>query len=302
MSQDLFNQLNLINSLFKQNLLWFFSNISILANIWTLLDILIVSIIFYYLFIFFKGSKAFNILVGLIILALFAIVSQVFNLVALSWLLRSSLTILIVAIPIVFQPELRNALEHLGRNPLIRTQLLFSPSDYTKNVSLVAAITQACLNLAKKKHGALLVFERETGLADFIKTGVWLDAHLSTPLIEAIFNPSSPLHDGAVIIQYDRLKAASCTLPVTEKKMPELGLRHKAALGISEQTDALVILISEEKGTLYKVSSRKISEPLNEERLMRILHNLYPDTAIESPRDALKNLIKNLFRYPKKRT
>ncbi|MEI6222277.1 MAG: diadenylate cyclase CdaA [bacterium] len=294
----IFDYFGLIQSLFKQNSFWFLSNLSSITNIWSLVDIAIVSFLIYWLFIFFRGTKAFNILVGFAMLGALAILSQVFNLVALAWILKYTLTILVVAIPVVFQPELRNALEQIGRTPMDGISSLANPYT-TKNIGLVNELSDSILSLAEKKHGALIVFERQTGLREYSKSGVKINANLVGPLLKFIFNPQSPFHDGAAIIVGNKVKAVSCTLPLTEKKITTLGLRHKSAIGMTEQTDATIILVSEQRGKVFKVSDGKISEALTEEKLKRTLKEIYPEQSFSNPiAEALHGIGK--FFQPKK--
>lgn len=289
-----------MQSLFTQNVLWFGSNLSLLVQGRGILDVLIVTVIFYALYLFFRETRAFHIFIGLALLFLVAQVSQFFQLAALTMILQYVLTILLVAIPVVFQPELRNALERLGRKSFrLGGHSFFAQHEIYENNSVVQeAIVEACLSLAESQHGALIVFERETGLKEYFSSGVVINADVSAFLLRSLFYPKNPLHDGAVIIKNHEIIAASCTLPLTEKRIPQGNLRHKAAVGLTEQSDAVVLLVSEERGEICKVEEGKVSETLTEIKLKNILKKLYPDQpppGISSWWDMLKGY-RSLFR------
>ncbi len=219
------------------------------------LDIFLVSIIFYYIFRLLKGTRTTHVLTGLVIIAITYLFSQALNLFALKWLLDKFLTFLIVAIPIIFQQELRRGLEKLGQQSSI-----FNAHGAQEVDSLIHEIVSACTSVQKMKKGALIVFRRKDLLKDYIDTGVILNAEISTELLVSIFAGKSPLHDGAVVIENWKIKGASCILPHTFRKYSaNYGTRHKAALGITEITDAVVIAISEEQGTISFVVNEKLT-------------------------------------------
>ena len=176
-------------------------------------------------------------------------ISRWLNLHVISWVLEKSMTVLIVALPIVFQPELRRALEQIGRGRLFRKH---GELDEYEVDEMVNSITSAAVVMGRRKLGALIVIEREIGLEERIETGVAIDGIISDSLLLNIFEKDTPLHDGAVIIRGNRIAAASCLLPLTEMRnlSQELGTRHRAALGISEQSDAVILVVSEETGTI----------------------------------------------------
>lgn len=230
------------------------------------IDILLVSILFYYIFSLLKGSRAVNVLVGLFMIGFIFVLSKVLQLIALGWILDRFFTIALVAIPVIFQQELRMALERLGHTK-------FSRSQKTKKINiLISNIVQACEFLAREKQGALIVFENTVPLKEYLETGVPLGAKISSELIISIFNPKSPLHDGAVIIKNDQIVAASCILPHSFKSYGQvLGTRHKAALGISENTDAKIIVISEEKGSISFAQGGNLERNITPARLQILL-------------------------------
>jgi diadenylate cyclase len=175
---------------------------------------------------------------------------------------------LIIAVPIIFQPEIRRALERVGRTGMG----VWARPPYE---DLIQTISKAAADLADRRHGALIVFERETGLQSYVDSGVGLDALPTTELIEGIFFPNAPLHDGAVIMRDNRLIAAGCTLPLSETRLTgEMGLRHRAGLGVTEGTDAVSLMISEESGTIAVAADGRLYPHLDETRLRGLLTRL----------------------------
>jgi len=194
----------------------------------SVLDVLIIALIFYGLLVLLRGTSAMSLVRGIIILLLLGfILSNVFQLTMLNWLLRNSLTALLIGIPILFQPELRRALERIGRTGF---RALATESSLGKTINTIADVSS---RLSERRYGALMVLERETGLQDFIDTGVMLDAVPSAELLMGLFYPNSPLHDGAVVLRAERILAAGCVLPLSDNSLPgsQLGTRHRAALG-----------------------------------------------------------------------
>ena len=211
-----------------------------------LLDLLLVSWLFYKIYIYFKGTRAGQMLAGLIILMFGSFLFNAFGLSASSWLVNQFQTVWVVAFVILFQPELRRLLIYVGQTRFFQSIFRLGTS------RTIASIVESALKLQGQKWGGLIVIQRETGLRSYKEQGMQLKAEVSAPLIVSIFNPTSPLHDGAIIIQNDIIDAAACILPLTESNMidPKMGTRHRAALGISEETDAIVILVSEERAQI----------------------------------------------------
>ncbi len=207
-----------------------------------LLDLLLVAWIFFRVYHYFKGTRAGQMLVGLIILLIASFVFNAFGLSATSWLVNKFQTVWVVAFVILFQPEIRRMLIYVGQNRFFRSIFRVETS------KTIEAIVDAANELIDRRWGALIVVQRETGLRMYKEAGNPLKAEVTSPLLISIFNPTSPLHDGAVIIQNDIIEAASCILPLTESAMidPSMGTRHRAALGLSEETDAIIIIVSEE--------------------------------------------------------
>jgi diadenylate cyclase len=217
-------------------------------------DILLVTFLIYKLLQLIRGSRAFQMVVGTLILVLVFFVSRWAELETVNWLLRNSLAYIGFAIIVLYQAELRKGLANLGKAPLFR--FLNQPSK-NETIDEIAFATTA---LARRRTGAIIVIERDIGLRSYIEGGILLDAVLTYDLLLSIFNPKTPLHDGAVIVQGDRISAAACFLPLTiSPHLPrELGTRHRAAIGITEDTDAVAIVVSEEKGTVGYVENGRI--------------------------------------------
>jgi diadenylate cyclase len=237
----------------------------------SLLDILIVALIFYWLFRLIQGTHAVPLLRGLVVVVVVTVViTSVFELTAFSWLTRNSLPALLVAIPVVFQPELRRLLERLGRTTggfgLLR------PTE-ANMVQTVQTIASACTQLSMARHGALIVLEREDQLQDIIEMGVPIDGEVSRELLLTLFFPMTALHDGAVIIRGNRIAAASCVLPLSTTSQGDhnLGTRHRAALGVTEVSDAITIVVSEETGIISITHGGRIIRRLDEERVVRVV-------------------------------
>lgn len=221
------------------------------------IDILLVSFIFYRLYLAMRGTIAIQIFAGLLLILGFSFVAQALNLKAMTWILRTLTDIWVIAFIILFQPELRRLLVLISRSPIIRVFIKVNVDESIDEV--VGAVTE----LSKKKMGALIVFVRASGVRMAVETGTQLDAQLSRSLLLSIFNPRSPLHDGAVVVKDKVIEAARCTLPLSNLTAWEgqlLGTRHRAGLGISEQADVIVVIVSEEtgmvsiaeNGTLYR--------------------------------------------------
>jgi diadenylate cyclase len=253
-----------------QEILGIFQRMTLLS----IVDIALVALIFYGLLRLFQGTQAVSLLRGILVVALvISLATSLFPLTAFSWLLRNSLPMILVAIPVIFQPELRRALERLGRTaPLLGRN---APSDVTQRV--IYEVVRAVEMMARDKTGALIVLEGDTGLAEHVESGQRLDAAVSARLLTTIFFPNTALHDGAVIIRGDRIAAAGCVLPLTSRMLPDssLGTRHRAAVGVTEQNDALAIVVSEETGIISMARSGRIVRRLDSQRLGRIMQAFY---------------------------
>ncbi len=242
-----------------------------------IIDMLVVAVLIYKLFQLIRETRAVQLLKGLVVLLVAATVSDWLHLYTINWILENVRTMVVVAIPVVFQPELRRTLERLGRGKLFGGPQVILGEEDTRRI--INEIVRSMVNMAKNKTGALIVLERETGITDYIETGVALDSIVSGELLTNIFISNSPLHDGAVIIRGDRVAAAGCFLPLSEspKLSQELGTRHRAAIGVSELSDAVALVVSEEtgiisiayEGKLMRNLDEKITRDFLEEKLYR---------------------------------
>lgn len=244
------------------------------------LDILIVTLLFYGILMLVRGTRADQVLRGVILLFIFfSIAASLFRLTMVDWLLHNSPIVLLVAIPIIFQPELRRALEQVGRTSAIINHPLTTLATPLLP-STVDEIVDAVQRLTERRYGALIVLEAATGLEDFVRSGVRVDGDVTSDLLVTIFFVHSPLHDGAVIVRGDRVLAAGCVLPLSDRPSDTgLGTRHRAALGISEQTDAACIVVSEETGHISIARAGHLMSDINVERLHRYLDTFFRSRA-----------------------
>jgi diadenylate cyclase len=246
----------------------FWENLSMLNFSWQqiTLDILLVSVFFYFIFRLIKGTRAVHILIGLVLLSLIYLMSRAAQFVTLAWLLEKFLTITLIAIPVIFQQELRMALERLGHTKLNLKQ---TAREIDK---IIEDIVQACEIMAASRQGALIVIQNAVPLKEFIDTGVPIGGKISREMILSIFNPVSPLHDGAIIIENKKIAAASCILPHSFKNDGSvMGTRHKAALGLAENTDAGIVVVSEERGAISYAQDGSMEKNITSSRLHELL-------------------------------
>ena len=244
-----------------------------------------------------KNTRAAALVKGLMVLASLVIISKWLNLHVINWILEKAITMMMVALPVVFQPELRRALEQIGRGRLFRKRVEVDEAELN---DMIEAVANAAVIMGQRKIGALIVFERAVGLEERIETGVKIDGLVTDSLLLIIFEKDTPLHDGAVIIRGNRIVAASCLLPLTDARglSQELGTRHRAAIGISEQSDALVVVVSEETGTVSVTRNGEIYRYLRREDVVDMLQSAF----ISSHHFTLKQLIReklNEFRHKK---
>ena len=263
-----------------------------------IIDIVVVAYFLYRLYLMLKNTRAATLVKGLLVLVAFMIVCRTLNLHVISWLLEKSMTVIMVALPVVFQPELRRALEQIGRGKLFRKGSELDEQELEAMLEDVAAATKV---MSKAKVGALMVFERATGLVERIETGVPIDGLVSSGLIQNIFVKDTPLHDGAVVIRGNIIVAACCLLPLTENRnlSQELGTRHRAAIGISEQSDAMVLVVSEETGAISIARNGELVRYLTVDDVKEILRNaiVQPHVVVK---DNLVDKIKGMFGGEKK--
>lgn len=239
-------------------------------NVFSILDIIVVSYIFYKVYMMMNETRAEQLLKGILFIVLLIPVSSLLHLNTLNWILNKTITIGVLSFIIIFQPEIRKALEHIGRSTFSDKHVL---EDEEKISKVIIEITNAVESLSKARTGALIVIEQTTGLNDVIATGTTMDASISTALLGNIFVVNTPLHDGALIVRNDRIAAAGCFLPLTNNNdiNKQLGTRHRAAIGISEVSDALVIVVSEETGVISLAVNGNLTRYYTKDRLKDIL-------------------------------
>ncbi len=256
----------------------FFENVFSGIGITDVIDILIVAFVIYKVLGLIKQTRAQQLMKGILLLVVATFVSGALNLHTINWLLKGIVTLGAVAILIVFQPELRRALEYMGRSKFVKAPL--RQMDKEKGKQITAHIVRAVENFSKDRVGALIVFEKDTPLSDIMESGTIVDAELSEQLLGNIFYEGSPLHDGAVIIRNGRIYAAGCVLPLTRSNTisKELGTRHRAGIGITENSDALTIIVSEETGIISMASEGQLSRFLDIKTVEKTLLNMYLNT------------------------
>ena len=242
-------------------------------SVWSVLDILVVSFIFYKGYMLIKETRAEQLLKGLVFIVALIPISYIFKLDMLYFILNKTLTIGVLSVIIIFQPEIRRALEHLGRSAF---DDIHNSQSVEKRNEVVNEITTAVENLAETKTGALIVIEQVTGLGDILASGTIIDAKVTSALLENIFVVNTPLHDGATIIRKDRIHASGCVLPLTNNNLinKKLGTRHRAAMGLSENSDALIIVVSEETGVISLAVNGKLTRNYDKDKLRTILIKL----------------------------
>lgn len=259
-------------------------------SIFSILDILVVAFIFYKLYMLIKETRAEQLLKGIVLIFVLIPISELLKLTMLNWILNKTITIGVLTIVIIFQPEIRRALEHLGRTAFTDKHI-FEDEETMERV--ITEIVNAVETLSKDRTGALIVIEQRTGIGEIIKTGTTLDAEISAALLENIFVVNTPLHDGATVIRNDRIIAAGCFLPLTnnDKISKKLGTRHRAAIGITETSDALTIIVSEETGTISLAVNGRLVRNYDRDKLKKILVQIIKNR--QSKKITLKERVKS---------
>lgn len=289
---------DLLSSLIA-NLLFIFERLNWLS----LVDLFLVTLIFYTILMLLRGTQAMALLRGaLLLIALFGLLNTFSVLPAFSWLVRTTLPALIFAIPVIFAPEIRRALERLGRSRAFLPAETGSP----KVQDTISGLVTAAARLSDRQHGALIVIQRHDVLTEYAETGVAMDARVTPELLLQIFYPNTPLHDGAVIISGSRIIAAACVMPLSASgvlvRSPErqMGLRHRAALGISEVSDAVAVVVSEETGSISVVHGGRMIRRLDPDRLENILRAFFrPPQAQRSLTSLFARLFPETFEAPR---
>ena len=238
-----------------------------LPGVGGLLEILVLSVVFFYTILFFRGTRGAQVLLGFVTaLVAMLVLTRMFRLDTLNWLLQQVSVYFVIAFVVIFQPEIRRALAELGKQHVFSTQ---------RERSLLDEIVRAVSRLAEGKIGALIALEREISTLAVQETGTRLDSLVSVDLLATLFYPRTALHDGGVIIEGDRVRAAGCVFPLSSRDIGKTGTRHRAAVGLSEETDAVVIAVSEETGAISLAYKGRLIRGLDEERLRRILASVF---------------------------
>ena len=247
-----------------------FANFTVLDYLSSIVDILLVWYVIYKLLMVIRGTKAVQLLKGIIVIVLARALSGVLGFNTLGWMIDKVITWGFLGVIIIFQPELRRALEQLGRGKLFSRGNVQEDEERNR---IIESLVKATSYMAKRRIGALISFERETGLSDYIETGIPLNSAISSELLINIFIPNTPLHDGAVILQKNQIAAAACYLPLSESPFisKELGTRHRAAIGISEVTDSVTIVVSEETGGISLTKNGELHRDLTIEQFKQLL-------------------------------
>jgi len=272
----------------------FFWNLFNRIQLTDFIDILIIAFLLYKVFSLTQQTRAGQVFKGFLLLVVIGWLSNLLGFQALNWLVGNIISNGAIVLLILFQPELRRALEQMGRG----ARLAHLTENMDESSRIVYEITQCLLGLSRRRVGALIVFEQKTGLKDYIDTGTTVDSKISAPLIANIFEPNTPLHDGAMIIRDERIVAAGCFLSLSDNSSlgRDLGTRHRAGLGVSEVTDAIVLIVSEETGIISMAQGGKLTRHLDGDSLSRILSGMYKHDKL-----TFKSVMNNLRQYIKRK-
>lgn len=272
----------------------FFWNLFNRIQLTDFIDILIIAFLLYKVFRLTQQTRAGQVFKGFLLLVVIGWLSNLLGFQALNWLVGNIISNGAIVLLILFQPELRRALEQMGRG----AKLAHLTENMDESSRIVYEITQCLLGLSRRRVGALIVFEQKTGLKDYIDTGTTVDSKISAPLIANIFEPNTPLHDGAMIIRDERIVAAGCFLSLSDNSSlgRDLGTRHRAGLGVSEVTDAIVLIVSEETGIISMAQGGKLTRHLDGDSLSRILSGMYKHDKL-----TFKSVMNNLRQYFKRK-
>lgn len=276
------------------------ANILSMANLtMTLVDvieILIISVLFYYILLWIKSTRAWNLFKGIMVILVFVLIAAIFQMSTILWIAENTLNVGLVALVIIFQPELRKALENLGENKILGGILDFNkPEKHKFSDRTLDELVKACFAMGKVKTGALIVLEDEILLNEYIRTGIDVDALVSSQLLINIFEKNTPLHDGAIIMRGDRVVSATCYLPLSDSTSlsKDLGTRHRAAIGVSEVSDSLTIIVSEETGNVSVAVGGRIYRNLDQDGLRAKLKEMQNRNKETKRKILLKRRFKN---------
>ena len=265
----------------------YLANLYFPAIRWTdVVEVLIIAVLVYYILVWVKNTRAWSLLKGVVVILLFFVLAAIFNMTTILWIAENVFTIAITAIVVILQPELRRALETLGRKNILASILPFETNKSQEgkiSSNTIAEITKACVEMSRVKTGALIVIENEQGLEEYCRTGIDVDGIVTSQLLINIFEHNTPLHDGAVIIRENRVLSATCYLPLSDSMNlgKELGTRHRAGVGISEITDSVTIIVSEETGKISVAIDGKLERSVSPERLKELIDSINTKNVIE---------------------
>lgn len=263
-------------------------------SITDVLEIFILAYLVYHVIVWVRNTRAWVLFKGIVILLSFAIVAAILQLNVILWIFSKTISVGIIAIFIVFQPELRRALEQLGSKNIMSSLFVFDDQEKNERFSqdTISEIVSATLDLAKSSMGALIVIEREVKLPEYESTGIKLDSCISSQLLINIFEKNTPLHDGAVLIRDNRVVAATCYLPLSDNKhlSKDMGTRHRAAIGITEVSDALVLVVSEETGKISIASDGRITRNVDSDKIRKELTAIQKKAVVDPRVNKIKNL------------
>ncbi len=284
--------------LIQQNLSRILSMANLTITFVDVIEILIISTLFYHVLLWIKSTRAWNLFKGIMVILIFVIIAAFFQMSTILWLAENTLNVGLIALVIIFQPELRNALENIGGKSILGSVFVFNKTAKEKfSNHTIDELVKACFAMGKVKTGALIVIEDEILLDEYIRTGIDVDAVVSSQLLINIFEKNTPLHDGAIIVRGDRVASATCYLPLSDslRLSKELGTRHRAAVGVSEVSDSLTIIVSEETGRVSVAYRGEIFRDLDPEGLRLKLQQLQ-NLNVEKPlmgMEFLKRRFKN---------
>lgn len=264
-----------------------FSIYGTLMDLGDVLEILIIALLVYYVLVWMKATRAWTLLKGLIVICVFLLLASIFHMNTILWMAQNVLGFAITALVVILQPELRRALEELGKKNILTSVIPFDPGkkeEESFSEKTINEITKACVEMGKVRTGALIVIEQQVSLRDYERTGIDVDGLVTNQLLINIFEHNTPLHDGAVIIRGNRITSATCYLPLSDNLAlsKELGTRHRAGVGISEVTDSLTVIVSEETGKISVAYEGKLNRNLDAESLRTCLHQILNRKSEES--------------------
>ena len=273
------------------------------VSIIDIIEIILITFFVYQFMVWIKFTRAYTLLKGLLVVGAFLIIAYIFKMNTILWIFRNLANVLVIGVIVIFQPELRRALEQLGQKKIVSTIIPFDSGKEVKerfNDKTINELVKACFDMGEVKTGALIVIEEEIRLDEYIRTGINIDGILTSQLLINIFEHNTPLHDGAVIVRGNRVVAATCYLPLSDNMelSKQLGTRHRAGVGISEATDSVTIIVSEETGQVSVAQGGELSRGLNSKQLREILVAVQNKKVVDNSK--LRNLLKGRVKHEEK--